>query len=92
MHTCIVLLPMIYYQHIIQVLPKLFAESLISLFIFIYTNHLRTRPNPLNVKGYRSLQQQEHVNPPFEFCEIVIWWKAFISEGDPKAFCVRKKA
>ena len=40
--------------------------------------------------GYRSLQQQELVNPPPECCEIVIWWKTFISEGVLP--CERKKA
>ena len=51
-----------------------------------------TKPKPLNVRGYRSLQQQELVNPPLECCEMVIWWKAFISEGVPKSCCASKKA
>ena len=45
-----------------------------------------------DVRGYRSLQQQELVNPPLECCEMVIWWKTFISEGVPKCCCARKKA
>ena len=42
------------------------------------------RQKPQNVSGYRLLQQQELVNPTLECCEIVIWWKAFISEGVPR--------
>ena len=41
----------------------------------IYTNH-HLQGEATEHKGYRSLQQQEVVNPPFECCEIVIWWKA----------------
>ena len=47
---------------------------------------------PVNISGYRSLQQQELVNPPLECCEIVIWWKAYISEGVPKGCHARKTA
>ena len=33
---------------------------------------------------------QELVNPPLECCEIVIWWKSFISEGVSKDSRARK--
>ena len=38
-------------------------------------------------KGYRSLQQL--VNPPFECCEIVLWWKAFISKEFQRALLIK---
>ena len=43
-----------------------------SLHSFFYKSPL-TRLKPLNVMSYRSLQQQELVNPPHECCEMAIW-------------------
>ena len=61
------------------------------LFLYKYISS-RTKPKPLNVRGYRLLQQQELVNPPLKCCEIVILWKAFRSDGVPKGYHARKTA
>ena len=60
------------------------GDALRTVF-FIYKSPL-TRSKPLDVRGYKPLQQQE-----LECCEIVIWWKAFISKGVPKGCRARKK-
>ena len=54
--------------------------------LFYYRNHHLSKVEGTECIGYRSLQQHELVNPPFECCEIV-WWKAFIGEEVPKG-CV----
>ena len=46
----------------------------------------------IQITPYRSLQQQELVNPLLGCCEIVIWWEAFIGERVPNGCHARKKA
>ena len=80
------------YCHLKIKLSRILFVIFMCFFGFVLYKSPLTRLKPLNVSGYKSLQQQELVNPALECSEIVIWWKAFISEEVPKGCHEREKA